>query len=118
MPTLLELAGFGDDLPGIPSAVPVLPMPEIQAGKKRQAPKISAAKALEVAERLLAENKPQGAFIWARRAHKEAKTEKKSAIAKRATEIIKFLRGSAAVRMLASLGDIDGIIQGRKLGLW
>ena len=117
MPSLIELAGLfgnGDQLP-IPPPIPMLAPPP---GKKGAAPKISAAKALEVAERLLIENKPQGAYIWARRALKQAQTEKKSAIAKRAKEIIKALRGSAAIKMLAALGDIDGIIQGRKLGLW
>lgn len=118
MPTLLELAGFGDDLPGIPAGIPAAMMPEIDGKKRKAPPPMTAARALEHAERLLAENKPQGAFLFARRAYKAGKAEKKSTIVKRATEIIKFVRGSAAVKMLAALGDIDGIIQGRKLGLW
>ena len=116
MPSLLELAGFGADnqLP-IP---PPIPMLAPQDGKKRAGPKISAAKALEVAERLMIAGNANMAYIWARRAHKLGQAEKKSAITKRAKEIIKALRGSAAIKMLAALGDIDGIIQGRKLGLW
>lgn len=111
MPNLIELAGLlGNTLPKLP------PLPEVALPK--QADKMSAGKALEVAERLLVENKPQGAYIWARRAYKQAKAQGKSAIVKRAIEVIKALRGATAVRMLAALGDIEGILQGRKLGLW
>ena len=125
MPNLIELSGL---LNGSAGGVPMddyryqmsllenlAQSNSVKGSKKRKG--ITAEKALEVAERLFLAKKA-AAFLWARRAEKIAKAEGKSKIVKRAQEIIKAVRGAAVVTAMAALGDVDGIVLGRELGLW
>lgn len=84
----------------------------------RALPGPNAERALEVAEKMLAEGKKPLAIAWARQAEKKGQAEGKSAIVRRAQEIVKFVRGEAALKMMAGFGDIDGVVLGRMMGLW
>jgi len=78
----------------------------------------SAERSLQIAEAMLARGNKQLALAWAAQALKKAKIEGRSDITRRATELIKQIRGGAALQAFASLGDIDAIVLGRQLGLW
>lgn len=80
---------------------------------------MTAERALELAERFLRENRKPLAIAWARQAENRAKAEGKSAIVRRAQEIIKTVRGEAVAALLGGqLHDIDGIVMGRLMGIW
>ena len=84
----------------------------------RALPGPNAERALEIAEKMVAEGKKPLAIAWARQAEKKAVHEGKSAIKHRATELVKMIRGEAAAKLMAGFGDVDGIVMGRLMGLW
>jgi hypothetical protein len=86
--------------------------------KKKKLPGPSAERALEIAEKMMAQGKKPLAIAWARQAINKAKVEGRADVAQRANEIIKTVRGSEALKMAAQLGDVDGLVMGRLLGLW
>jgi hypothetical protein len=142
MPSIMEISGTGDggimDLRQALAAHTVAKMKRRMAKKRkksRKAMKIShktgrrmraalpggmnAAKALELAERFFREGRKPLAIAWARQAENRAKAEGgASAIGRRAGEIIKAIRGEAALKALATFGDVSAIANGRLLGLW
>ena len=84
----------------------------------RALPGPNAGRALEVAEKMLAEGKKPLAIAWARQAEIKGRAEGRSAIVRRAQEIIKAVRGEAVLKTAAGFGDIEMIYMGRHLGLW
>jgi hypothetical protein len=79
---------------------------------------MTAEKALELAERFVKEGKKPLAIAWARQAENRAKQEGRTAIVRRAQEIVKEIRGVAALKGMAVHGDIEGVVMGRLMGLW
>ena len=84
----------------------------------RALPGPNAGRALEIAEKMMAEGKKPLAIAWARQAEKKAMAEGNHAVKARAQEIIKMVRGEAAAKLMAGFGDVDGIVLGRMMGLW
>lgn len=124
MPDLLELSGLLGDF-GRAKYLAAL-----QASKKntKAASKkpggfraLPAERQIAIAEKMASDPRPQVrrlAINWANWALENAKKEKNKLVAKRAEDIIKRLRGEAVVAALGGLGDIDGIVMGRMMGLW
>lgn len=84
----------------------------------RALPGPTAERALEVAEKMLADGKKPMAIMWARQAEVKGKAAGKSAVVRRAQEIIKAIRGEMVLKTAAGLGDVEMIYMGRHLGLW
>jgi hypothetical protein len=84
----------------------------------RALPGPTAERALEIAEKMLAEGKKPLAIAWARQAENKGRAAGKSAVIRRAHEIIKAVRGEAVLKTAAGFGDIEMIYMGRHLGLW
>jgi hypothetical protein len=145
MPSIMEISGTGDggimDLKQALAAVTVAKMRRRMAKKAKKSRKarkamkvahkgrgrmravvpggMNASKAIELAERFFREGRKPLSIMWARRAENLAKSEAGgSAIARRANEIIKAVRGEAALKALAAFGDVSAIANGRLLGLW
>jgi len=122
MPSLLELSGLlgefgrGRYLDAVTAS---------KAAAKTKIPnqpmnmqKMPAERQMDVAERLAAKGARALAMNWAIWAREKAKVEKNKKVLQQAEALIKRLRGEAAVSALAGLGDIDGIVMGRMMGLW
>ena len=78
---------------------------------------MNAGKALELAERFFREGKRPLAIAWARQAENRGKAEGKSAIVRRAGEIIKEIRGAAVLQALAQYGDVKGLAMAQVMGI-
>ena len=89
--------------------------------KKRVSKKVTKSEVqrkIALAERFFAEGKKGLALMWAAQAEKAAAKVRSLSVKRRAQDIIKAVRGQQALKSLSSIGDIDGIVQGRLLGLW
>lgn len=78
----------------------------------------SAERMLEIAEMQYAKGQKPLALAWATRAMKRAKAEGKTAVAQRAEELIKTVRGEAILKTAAGLNDLAVIYLGHKMGLF
>ena len=90
----------------------------VRQAKKKKLPGPSAERALEIAEQMFAKGKKALALAWAKQAINKAKREDRQDIIDRANEIIKAVRGEVAIKMMGDIGDIDGLVMGRIMGLW
>jgi len=95
-----------------------MPKKASSKSKKKLPPGPSAERMLEIAEAQLEKGNRNLALAWGARAVKRAGAENKKAVQAKAEELVKMIRGQEVLKALGGLGDIDGLIAGRMMGLW